>query len=142
MKRTPRKSYDLKCEWCDTAFVGLRSTRRFCSRLYGRYARGEITGEGRSYESILAMQKLGSAAAQKALAGTGEGRTYKKLNGQHEHRVVAARKLGRPLAPGEVVHHVDGDGRNNDPANLVVLPSQAAHARLHARERWGLERTS
>lgn len=37
-----------------------------------------------------------------------------------EHRLVMARKLGRPLADSETVHHIDGDKSNNDPANLQL----------------------
>lgn len=47
-----------------------------------------------------------------------------------EHRVVMERKLGRPLAPGEVVHHVDHNPRNNHPDNLVVM-THAQHAAHH-----------
>lgn len=39
----------------------------------------------------------------------------------YEHRVVAEEKIGRPLRPGEQVHHIDGNKQNNDPANLEVL---------------------
>lgn len=46
------------------------------------------------------------------------------------HRHVAAELLGRPLFPGEVVHHIDGDSLNNAPENLLVLPSQRHHASL------------
>lgn len=56
---------------------------------------------------------------------------YKNRGVRHEHRLVAEQKLGRPLRPGEVVHHIDGDSRNNAPGNLEVLASQAEHARLH-----------
>lgn len=65
------------------------------------------------------------------LRGKGEGRTYTKLLGRHEHRQIVETLLGRPLKPGEVVHHLDGDKRNNDPANLVVLPSQSEHCKAH-----------
>ena len=60
----------------------------------------------------------------------GEGKTYRKRNGEHEHRLVAEQMLGRPLEPGEIVHHIDHDKRNNDPANLQVM-TQAEHMRLH-----------
>ena len=72
---------------------------------------------------------------------TGEGTTYSKLFGRHEHRVAAERMLGRLLKPGEIVHHVDGDKRNNQEWNLLVLSSQSEHAQLHIRLRvfWALE---
>jgi hypothetical protein len=54
------------------------------------------------------------------------------------HRHVAAKKLGRKLRPGEVVHHKDRNTRNFSPSNLQVFPSQAAHRRHHQREDGGL----
>lgn len=71
------------------------------------------------------------------LRGTGEGKAYRKFYGRHEHRAVAEAMLGRPLRPGEVVHHRDGDKLNNDPTNLEVLPSQSAHVKAQSRDRKG-----
>lgn len=68
-----------------------------------------------------------------ARIGTGEGVAYAKYLGAHEHRIVAERILGRPLKKGEIVHHVDGDKRNNNPENIQVFPSQTEHARYHAK---------
>lgn len=39
----------------------------------------------------------------------------------YEHRLVMERKIGRPLAPGERVRHIDGNPANNDPANLRLV---------------------
>ena len=77
------------------------------------------------------MTEAVRAKLREARKGQGEGKTYKKLYGRHEHRAAAEAILGRELRPGEVVHHIDGDKRNNSPENLWIFPSQAEHARWH-----------
>ena len=69
--------------------------------------------------------------------GKGAGKSYEKTLGVHTHRVVAAQMLGRNLLPGEVVHHIDGDIRNNRPENLMVFSSQAEHAKWHKEHEGG-----
>ena len=66
--------------------------------------------------------------------GKGEGKAYRKTFGVHTHRIVAAKKIGRCLLKGEVVHHIDGNKLNNSPENLQVLSSQAEHINLHRAE--------
>lgn len=65
-----------------------------------------------------------------SLRGRGSGKGYTKINGVHEHRLVAEKMLGRPLEPVEIVHHIDGDKRNNNPDNLKVM-TQSDHIREH-----------
>lgn len=62
---------------------------------------------------------------------SGENKSYRKYYGRHEHRIVAEKMLGRPLQSGEVVHHIDGNKRNNAETNLRIFGSQAEHARFH-----------
>ena len=68
---------------------------------------------------------------REAHLNTGEGKSYEKFMGRHTHRIVAEQMLGRPLRPGEVVHHIDEDKRNNSPENLMVFSTQAEHAAWH-----------
>lgn len=62
---------------------------------------------------------------------TGNEHCYPKIMGMHEHRILAEEILGRPLKKGEIVHHKDGNPRNNSIDNLEVLSSQSEHAKLH-----------
>jgi hypothetical protein len=43
------------------------------------------------------------------------------------HRIVMHDMLGRPLAKGEVVDHIDGDIANNAPSNLRLFASNKEH---------------
>jgi len=71
-----------------------------------------------------------NARAAKLAKLTGNETAYPKLLGRHEHRAVAERMLGRSLVRGEIVHHIDGNKRNNDPSNLQVM-TQTEHVELH-----------
>ena len=71
-----------------------------------------------------------------ALRAKASGKNYITRNGRHEHRTVAESKLGRALRPDEVVHHIDGNIRNNNPENLQVM-TQAEHIKEHLRRGGG-----
>lgn len=67
-----------------------------------------------------------------------KGGVHKRKDGYYRIRVNGKRYLLHRfllkdrLKKSNVVHHKDGDPSNNNLTNLVVLKSQAEHARLHA----------
>ena len=99
------------------------------------------------------LKRWGVVRRPGGIAGTehprwqgGKATERKEARDMHYYRrqsyEVAAICLGQPLGQGMVIHHLDENWRNNDPANLVVFPSQSIHARFHAllskRQRAGL----
>lgn len=51
-----------------------------------------------------------------------------------EHLLIAERALGHRLPKGAVVHHFDGNKRNNARTNLVICEDQSYHRLLHRRQ--------
>lgn len=49
-----------------------------------------------------------------------------------EHRLVMEKHLGRRLDKTEEIHHIDGDGLNNELYNLMIL-SKSEHLKLEHR---------
>ena len=58
----------------------------------------------------------------------------KKINGKSVdvHRFLVEQLIGRKLTRYEVVHHVDGNCRNNSIENLRIM-SLSEHSRIHQR---------
>lgn len=50
-----------------------------------------------------------------------------------EHRVIVEKMLGRELRQDELVHHIDGNKKNNNPDNLMIV-TRAEHAKIHREQ--------
>lgn len=53
-----------------------------------------------------------------------------KTRYQRQHRYVMEQHLGRKLEPNEVVHHINGDKKDNRIENLQVMTKEV-HDKLH-----------
>ena len=133
----------LTCDLCGKVYQSYQWGKRnhFCSiecRRKGAHLMSENITEAdrkRRSEQIIRVNKtintLPEKRSRNRSAKLDETSTsYRKYYGRHEHRVVAEQILGRPLNSDEVVHHIDGNVRNNDPSNLRVM-TQSEHIKLH-----------
>lgn len=77
--------------------------------------------------------KQSAATISRNIKSRGTGKGYVKVNKRHEHRAVAEKMLGRKLLPGEIVHHKNGNKKDNRPENLEVM-TQSEHIKIHLPE--------
>lgn len=131
-----RKKTSVKviCDTCGKEFDRWPSCVRqhnFCCRECAKAFTGPRMTQYNIDHNPEAMTDSRRASCRNAHLGKGESKTYTKTYGRHTHRIVAEQMLGRTLKPGEVVHHIDGNKRNNNPNNLMAFATQALHAKWH-----------
>ena len=147
----------LKCDWCSgdiSRYPSQVKNKNFCSReCMNKYASKKFNPEGYKYRNFkmnsdrfkemnlklnpTRMTLETRTKLRVSRLGKGEGKTYEKTFGRHTHRVIAEQKIKRELIKGEVVHHIDGDKRNNSPNNLMVFSSQKEHGGMAANTEQG-----
>ncbi len=50
------------------------------------------------------------------------------------HRIVKENEMGEVIGDGKIVHHKDGDTKNNSPENLEIM-ERKQHSSMHTKER-------
>jgi hypothetical protein len=120
------------CPICKHAFKPKRKEQVFCSVT----CRQKNNGAGRN------GQKTGPQSKQYAarLSKDGYLRMYSGkhpyANGRkeiHWHVMVMEEHIGRPLRPGECVHHINGIKTDNRLENLALM-THADHSKMHTTE--------
>lgn len=115
------------CAFCGATMLIWRSRiqeRNFCNRAcQGKYRSRHYVGERAAHWKGGVKRDRGRVLVYAPDNPMADSRGY-----VYRYRLVAAEKIGRPLNPDEIVHHLDGDETNDDPANLLVM-TQSIHAR-------------
>lgn len=84
----------------------------------------------------IAMEKHPNWKGGKTNTAQGYVSVREKTNvSKLEHRLVMEKHLGRKLKKDEVVHHIDGDKKNNEINNLMLFASNSDHIKHHAKLR-------
>ena len=98
--------------------------RKFLGQKHPGWKGGYVTSHGYRYVILGALSEEDRALAETMVTGT---KPYIL-----EHRLVMARKLGRPLLRSEVVHHLNGQKTDNRPENLALMENDK-HSREHRK---------
>lgn len=106
-------------------------------RWHERVPMSEVAAElGRSFGEVCRKANLMGIRSWHHDAGYDDrGRFYiGHLHGKrvYEHRYLMEKELGRPLKSNEIVHHIDGDRKNNDITNLYLCETRAKHRIAHS----------
>lgn len=114
MGEAETKAKPIKCLNCGKTFYATRG--KFCSQECACEYRSKNYKDHKTYSENGYLVKYEKG--------------YNKKGNVKVHRAIMEEHLGRKLSPDEVVHHIDGNKKNNDISNLKVM-TRGEHSRLH-----------
>lgn len=101
--------------------------------LYRKLKQMGISLRGRSEAAVL-RPKPGRKPSYEWVDKDGYVRVQAGNRNVAKHRLTMEGHIGRRLLPSEVVHHIDGDRKNNSIANLHLCRNASEHRQIHANE--------
>ncbi len=142
-----------KCRFCKNDFEVRWIKQKYCcnkcASLWNCYNNKEVLRNRKKHKAPWLRKinltpgrnkRIATENADKIRAGQpnlGESKFkifYTKFHGRHHHRQIMEKIAGRKLTSDDIVHHIDGNTRNNEPSNLMLT-----NRRDHARHHFGIE---
>lgn len=122
-----------ECNHCHKHYISFIRKSSFCTiPCWGKFIREcDTRDKSRRYYPPSRIE-----SGVKSYRSTYLGMKNGKQQYKYTHRLVMEKHLGRKLKTSEHVHHLDGDGRNNELSNLKIM-SHSDHASQIAKKTFG-----
>jgi hypothetical protein len=134
--------YDMKCDACNTIFTEHRDISYMkmnrmhlctvCRKNNLSPIRQKINRSKENPEKIGTVRLHKNSRYKEIFVGIDSWHTKAQGHWCREHIYIIEEELGYRIPKGYVVHHIDGDKRNNSKENLIMLSVQE-HNNAHAK---------